>query len=173
MVSRVFACRPFTLKKSDQAVTLAFESVVSSQGEAINVDPTMFQRLVRILEATPELLPSAFEHELSNIPTSLFEPSDLPREARKHILAAHIWFLAKHEEENVHDVHYVINGGFLLHRLAWGRWVTYNQLIASYVDYVGRRYHKASVVLTSKRSCLHSPVTTRRTTSISCGDVFY
>ena len=63
-------------KKRDQAVTLATksQSTVSFDGEPVNVDPALlFQRLVTIAETTPETLHSAFEYELTNVPTSLFD----------------------------------------------------------------------------------------------------
>lgn len=41
----------------------------------------------------------------------------------------------------------VLDGGDLLHRLSWGRGITYNQVVESYVDYVVRNYGtRASVV---------------------------
>ncbi|KAL8576695.1 hypothetical protein ACOMHN_025170 [Nucella lapillus] len=135
-------------KKCNQAVTLATKTTISVQGEAIHVDPTLlFQRLVKVAQTSPESLPSCFHYELTNIPTSLFEPSGLPREAKKYELAKFLWSRSKQDNANLpHSVHYVIDGGSLLHRVEWSRSLTYSQLCQTYVDFVTRRYGNASVV---------------------------
>lgn len=79
------------LKRQDQAVTLAIKSCVSIGGKTIHIDLTLlFQRLLKIAEINPETLPASFDYELTNVPTSLFEPSGLPREAQKHVLAEYL-----------------------------------------------------------------------------------
>ena len=144
-------------KKRDQAVTLATksQSTVSFDGEPVNVDPALlFQRLVTIAETTPETLHSAFEYELTNVPTSLFGTSGLLRQAKKHTLADYLWSLTEQQSVQLPQrVHYVLDGGSLLHRLTWGRGVTYNQVVQSYVDFVTRNYGKASVVFDGYTSC--------------------
>ncbi|KAL8580054.1 hypothetical protein ACOMHN_065103 [Nucella lapillus] len=98
--------------KSNQAVTLATKTTISVQGEAKNVDPTLlFQRLVKVAQTSPEFLPSCFHYELINIPKSLFEPSGLPREAKKYELSKFLWSGSKQDNTNLpYSVHYVIDG---------------------------------------------------------------
>ena len=137
-------------KRQDQAVTLATKSSVTTQGETINVDPTLlFQRLVHLAEKNPESLASVFQYELTNIPTSMFEPSGLPREAKKHALADELWKRSKQESNDlnsIQQVQFVLDGGSLLHRLSWAKGMTYNQVIQSYTEFVHRNYPGSVVV---------------------------
>ncbi|KAK7469717.1 hypothetical protein BaRGS_00036299 [Batillaria attramentaria] len=62
-----------SLKKSDQAVSLAVETAVTVREESVVIDPNLlFQRLVKVAE-TSESLADYFRYELTNIPTSLFD----------------------------------------------------------------------------------------------------
>ena len=58
----------------------------------IFVDPLLyFQRLLDVVERTPDELENAFSYELSNILSSLFDSSGLPRLANKADLTNFIW----------------------------------------------------------------------------------
>eukprot|EP00745_Piridium_sociabile_P028799 TRINITY_DN4651_c0_g1_i2.p1 TRINITY_DN4651_c0_g1~~TRINITY_DN4651_c0_g1_i2.p1 ORF type:complete len:839 (-),score=172.35 TRINITY_DN4651_c0_g1_i2:728-3244(-) len=146
-----------TIKKKDQVITLAAKSNVKVCEEPINVDPLLlFQRLVTVAQNTPEILPSVFQYELSNVPTSLFDSSGLPLEARKSSLAVYIWSLLTHDQQNLQlppdAVTFVIDGGSLLHRVPWQRGFTYDQLTQLYTDFVTRKYRKAIIVFDGYKS---------------------
>ena len=137
-----------TFNRKHQVVTMATKTAVKINGETIQVDPSLlFQRLVKVAEATPTLLASAFCFELSNIPTSLFDTSGLPRQANKAALAQFIWSTSKQTNSQLpQDVFFVIDGGSLLHQLAWPRGSTYNELAEMYSNFVIRVYGKGIVV---------------------------
>ena len=85
--------------------------------------------------------------ELCTHPTALFDDTSLPWEANKPALANALWKLVKNENEVLaHPIHYVLDGGSLLHRLPWTRGETFECVCARYVSYVTRKYGKASVV---------------------------
>ena len=109
-----------TFNRKHQVVTMATKTAVKINGETIQVDPSLlFQRLVKVAEATPTLLASAFCFKLSNIPTSLFDTSGLPRQANKAALAQFIWSTSKQTNSQLpQDVFFVIDGGSLLHQLS-------------------------------------------------------
>ena len=109
----------------------------------------LFQRLVTIAETSPKSFHSAFEYELTNVLTSLFDTSGLPvpRQAKKHTLADYLWSLTEQQSVQLpQKVHYVLDGSSLLHHLMWGRGVTYNQVLQSYIDFVTRNYGKCYFV---------------------------
>ena len=107
-----------------------------------------------IAETNPKTFHSAFEYELTNVPTSLFDTSGLQKQAKKHTLADYLWSLTEQQSVQLpHKVHYVLDGGSLLHRLTWGRGVTYNQVLQSYVNFVTRNSGKASVIFYGYTSC--------------------
>ena len=44
------------------------------------------------------------------------------------------------------DVHYVLDGGALLQRVPWSKGETFEAVCERYVEYVSRRYGKATIV---------------------------
>eukprot|EP00745_Piridium_sociabile_P030472 TRINITY_DN50548_c0_g4_i3.p1 TRINITY_DN50548_c0_g4~~TRINITY_DN50548_c0_g4_i3.p1 ORF type:complete len:817 (-),score=203.09 TRINITY_DN50548_c0_g4_i3:38-2488(-) len=137
-----------TLKKKDQAVTMAQKTKSKASGDLVCVDSTLlFQRLVKVAEFTPDILEDAFAFELSNVPTSLFDSNGLPRQANKAALAHHIWSATKQLGVQLpEDVVFVIDGGSLLHRLSWPRGTRYNQLVQMYISFISRNYNRGIVV---------------------------
>ena len=65
---------------------------VKIDGEDIKIDPQLiFQRLITVINQSPDELESAFKYELCSYPSALFESSLLLREADKPALADAIW----------------------------------------------------------------------------------
>ena len=128
------------IRKKDLAVTLATKLAVRVNDEPIIVDPlVLFQRLLKTAQSTPETIPSLFKYELTNLPCALFDASGLPRQASKSTLAAETTL----PNENIH---FVLDGGSLLHKLPWQRGSTYNQLAEMYAEFVARKYKNATIV---------------------------
>ena len=96
-------------------------------------------------------------------PPALFDSSLLLRKANKPVLADAIWTRTKndHAVEPTGNVHYVLDGGALLHRVPWPRNVPYSDILSLYVQYVTRRYGQATVVFDgyedgpSTKDCAH------------------
>ena len=136
------------IRKKDLAVTLATKLAVRVNDEPIIVDPlVLFQRLLKTAQSTPETIPSLFKYELTNLPCALFDASGLPRQASKSTLAEYLWSSAKEETTLPNEnIHFVLDGGSLLHKLPWQRGSTYNQLAEMYVEFVARKYKNATIV---------------------------
>ncbi len=80
-------------------------------------------------------------------PAALFDPSSLPWAANKPALGDALWKVVKNEHEVLPEsVHYVLDGGSLLHRLPWTRGEKFEIVFERYVKYVIRRYGKATIV---------------------------
>ena len=136
------------IRKKDLAVTLATKLAVRVNDEPIIVDPlVLFQRLLKTAQSTPETIPSLFKYELTNLPCALFDASGLPRQASKSTLAEYLWSSAKEETTLPNEnIHFLLDGGSLLHKLPWQRGSTYYQLAEMYAEFVARKYKNATIV---------------------------
>ena len=117
-----------SFEKKKQAVTLATKTAVKIDDECVQVDPQLiFQRLSLIAtNGSNEDPASFFKYELCTHPAALFDDTSLPWEANKPALANALWKLVKNENEVSADpIHYVLDGGSLLHRLPWTRGETF------------------------------------------------
>ena len=149
MVAKSVTSISFQRKK--YAVTLASKQAVKIDGECVQVDPQLiFQRLSLIATNGSKDDPAFFfEYELCTHPAAFFDHSSLPWAANKPALADALWKLVKNENEVLPDtVHYmyVLDGGSLLHRLPWTRGETFESVCKKYVNYVTRKYGKATIV---------------------------
>ena len=137
-----------TFKRRDQAVTLALKTNSKASDDIVYVDSTLlFQRLLKVAEVTPDMLQNAFAFELSNVPASLFDSTGLPRRPNKAALANYIWSTREQVDLELPDqVSFVIDGGSLLHRLAWPRGATYNQLMEMYISFINHTCKRGIVV---------------------------
>lgn len=100
---------------------------------------------------------------MCSFPPALFDSSLLPRKANKPVLADAIWASTSNNQTTCPalDVYYVLDGGALLHRLPWPRNLTYADVCLLYVEYVKRRYNRATIVFDgysdgpSTKDCTH------------------
>ena len=114
-------------------------------GEDVQVDPQLlFQRLTL---AGKNNLEDALKYELSTYPPALFESSDCLNEPQKSNFADAIWAINTHQEAFVpKNAKYVLDGGALLHRIPWTNGSSYRSIIAKNIEYVIKKYGKATVV---------------------------
>ena len=143
--------KDYTFKKKDTAITMKARSTVQIDGEIIAVDPLlMFQRLITAVRGLgSELdLETAFTYELCTFPPAFTESDGLLREANKPQIANSIWSSIGPDVASLPDsVSYVLDGGFLLHRISWAKGQTYNEICDSYVDYVIKHYGEGTTVV--------------------------
>ena len=111
----------YSFRKKDQAVTLACKTAVRLTEGNVQVDPQLlFQRLSFVATGGQYDNPqSFFKSEMCSYPPALFDSLLLPHKANKPILADAIWTRTKNEQptEPTGNVHYVLDGGALLHRI--------------------------------------------------------
>ena len=71
-----------------------------------------------------------FSYELCVFPAALFVSPILPRLPNKASLALYMWNLIDEGDRDIHfhanDVHFVLDGGALLHKLVWPKDYSYN-----------------------------------------------
>lgn len=156
-----------TFRKKDQVVTLASKTAIKLKNDEVQVNPQlMFQRLCVVVSAGRYENPAQFfAYEMSSYPTSLFDQSLLPRKANKPVLSQAIWSLIENSQKDTSisdNVHYVLDGGALLHRVVWPPGVSYDSICSLYVQYLDRRYPQATIVFDgydsntpSTKDCTH------------------
>jgi len=121
----------YSFKKKDKAVTLGAKNSVKIAGEEIDIDPMfLFQHLITGGERTNDF-PLLFKYELSSYPTSLYKSNCVLLVAQKHTLAEALMVEQGNTIPPVIDenIHYILDGGALIHRLPWKVGQTYNDIV--------------------------------------------
>ncbi|XP_069109699.1 uncharacterized protein [Argopecten irradians] len=114
----------YVFRKCNKAVTLSSIHSERASGDQVEIDPQLlFQRLTMAADSCLEDASSLFKYELSTYPSSLFESSGLLRAAQKATLAEAIWNMndCSSSLPKGTDVHHILDGGSLLHRIPWDR----------------------------------------------------
>ena len=128
------------LKKVDRARTLANVSMKMPVGDkkiAIGSN-ILFSRLLIVMQRSTDMEPF-FRYELTAEPTALFKDNCL-RKPDKSVLSKE---LKKNLDSGLSFTEakvYVIDGGWLLHKVKWQKGLLYRDIIKQYVDYVTRNF---------------------------------
>ena len=116
---------------------MSTKPAVKIGGERVSVDPQLlFQRLLHIAGGDLSKLEEIFKHELTALPSSLFDDSGFLRGSSKQLLAKHLWDASegcKQQMLRTEDAHYILDGGSLIHQLSWLRGTSYKHLAERYV----------------------------------------
>ena len=107
----------------------------------------LFSRLIALVKRTGDMEPH-FCYELTPLPAALFKQSQMrkPNKAAigrgvtKNAVVSPVSFPTAH-------IHYVLDGGSLLHKVKWTIATTYGQLVLSYVQFVEKHYGTDAVIV--------------------------
>ena len=163
----------YTFKKCNQIKNMASNRVKVGRDE-VSIDPQiLFQRFL-LCGLNDDQLAEAFGHELCSYPAALFEAKGAMLEADKPSLADAIWNKLSANTRSPtlpENPHYVIDGGWLLHRIPWSKKTSYADICMNYVRYL-RQYPGCTVVfdgyeVMSTKDCTHK----RRTGGCKCTDI--
>lgn len=128
-----------TYSRKERVVTLLAvnAAIKSSDHNVISIDPlTIFQR-ISFLKKTEEEMKDYLTHELAPFPMALFDEHGM-RKTKK----AALYDLYKPVDDSLTGVqiHYVIDGGHLLHRVVWNKGQTFEDICFNIAEYVKRHY---------------------------------
>lgn len=113
------------------------QSKIKISNEEIVVNPdTLFRRIAMLKKSDKELM-EYFEYELAPYPLSLFDETGM-RKTPKSVF--YDFFTPVTDNVNFHGVAYVIDGGFLLHRVVWKIHEPFSEIVDSYVAYIKKYY---------------------------------
>ena len=148
-----------SLKRKDQATTLASKNAFKIRDETVQIDPNlMFQRLASSIVKSEDTLEEALKHELCTFPPSLFETVGVLNEARKPQLLDVISSMAvmSPQVENS-SPQFVLDGGALLQKIPWDKQSSFKEITEKYVSFVKKTMVIQQWFLTAMRS--HLPKT--------------
>ena len=140
----------YSFTKKGMPITMASKSSVNTGKNIVEIDPNLLLQRLAALSQQEVDKKDIFSYELCSFPASLFVSSVLPRLANKATLADYLWTLLENDDHNTcfddQHVHFVIDGGALLHKLLWPKEETYSCLCILYCDYLKRKYGNPTIV---------------------------
>lgn len=130
------------LKRKDKVVTLASVNCsLKIAGKKFTADPlTLFQRIC-IMKQSEDDLKELFAYELAPFPMSLFSEEGMRKNAKSTLYDAA--FTPIQEDVNLGSRRAcVIDGGYLLHKVVWGKTTTptFESVCHSYIQYVKNHF---------------------------------
>ncbi|CAH0746943.1 unnamed protein product [Bemisia tabaci] len=137
------------LQRSSKVKSLAsLTNSINIKGENITVNTTQLFNRIICCTKTDEELQECFKYELANHPTALFDPTGFKKCKKSALLDV----LPKPTDVAIGDLspsstHFVIDGGFLLHKVVWPRGSTYEEVFKRYFDYLQRTFHGSKTVI--------------------------
>lgn len=103
----------------------------------------LFQR-ISFLKKPEEQLESYFQYELAPYPLSLFDEKGMRETQKSALYDAFVPIESQLDSENTL---YVIDGGFLLHKIFWHQRESYSAILDKYVEYVKRHYLANAIIV--------------------------
>jgi len=133
-------------KRSERVLPLAImNSSIQIQDRTVVINPTtLFQRMT-IVKRSDEELREFLNYELSPYPLSLFDEHGMRKGTKSSLYRA--FAPTAQVDLNLNDTKYIIDGGFLLHRVKWHHGKTYADICRGYVSYVKSNYKSNAVVI--------------------------
>ena len=123
----------------------SLKSGVVIEEEIIYINPmVMFARLLLILQRESDPAPY-FSHELTPVPTALFNGNTSMRKANKALLMKALINNVPSRHKNVLATAYVLDGGALLHRVRWLPNSTYDDVICQYKKYIDVKFGQCHI----------------------------
>lgn len=115
--------------------------------EPITVNTTLlFQRIVTSMINNKDIVKTALLHELAPFPMSLFNDKGLMRESNKSELYKSLQS-TKFVKPDPSEYNYVIDGGFLLHKVTWRKDGTFQKIFEDYSAYVCNHYSANATIV--------------------------
>ncbi|KAL7294975.1 hypothetical protein TKK_0011685 [Trichogramma kaykai] len=129
-----------TVKKGRKNKVLSLKSATSSvkiDEEIVSIDPTLiFQRASLSIQTKGEM-ELFLEHELATYPLTLFDASGMRKNNKAKF---YINFDMVKDISVQADDYFVIDGGFLLHKMVWKEKTPVKDIIDLYINYITSHY---------------------------------
>ena len=108
------------------------------------VDPLLLFQRITVTKQFESNLEGYLQYELSPYPTSLFDNNGMRKTTKATLYDNMTPFDIELDENNVT---YIIDGGFLLHRVVWSKDDTFSVVLDKYVKYLQRHHGPKTVVV--------------------------
>ena len=99
--------------------------------------------------------PHLIKFELCSYPPALFESSCFPIQTNKSVLEDGLWKVTSNVFPELTDiVHYILDGGALLHHIPWPHSAMYGGICQLHIDYLTKKYGQLTVIFMAiKMAC--------------------
>lgn len=135
-----------TLKRSSKVLPLGImTSSIKIRDELIPIDPLLLFQRISIMKQNDVELKTCFNYELSPYPLSLFSEGGM-RKTKKSVLYDYIKPMENTNVELNYKT-YVVDGGFLLHRIIWQINQTFVKICQLYVSYIEKHFGKKVTIV--------------------------
>ncbi|KAJ8676127.1 hypothetical protein QAD02_011913 [Eretmocerus hayati] len=134
------------LQRKNKVVSLAAaqSSVTTDDGDVVRINPTLlFQRLSMIIE-NKEDMREHLKLELAPYPKALFDQDGMCK-TRKHKFIEN--FTPLSGKLDCSEMKYVIDGGFLLHRIMWSQDKLIDDVLKRYVKYLTDHFSQGCTII--------------------------
>ena len=135
------------LQKRDRAKTLGQIENVAVSDKKLKVDSNLLFSRMLIIAQRRDDVESMFSHELTAMPANMFKDGML-RKSAKSLLAKEL--ISKTSLSDVlpsTQVKFVVDGGWLLHRIKWEPNKLYADVVQQYVTFVTKQFGSAAVIV--------------------------
>ncbi|KAL4710241.1 hypothetical protein ACJJTC_005414, partial [Scirpophaga incertulas] len=150
---------------------LAKSNKIKIHDEVIPVDPLLLFQRICVLKKTDEELKNYMNYELAPYPLALFENGEL-RKTKKSTFYELFPELSINLK-SLENVHYIIDGGMLLHRCKWQLNESFKMICEHYVRYLKNNYNSNVYVVFDgyKIDSIKSDERNRRALKNKCADI--
>ncbi|KYN11975.1 hypothetical protein ALC57_15868 [Trachymyrmex cornetzi] len=137
----------------------------------IPVDPLLLFQRICVLKKTDEELKDYLNYELAPYPLALFEDGKL-RKTKKSTFYE-LFSEISIDLKSLQNIHYVIDGGMLLHRCKWQLNETFKMICDLYVRYLKNNYNSNTYVVFDgyKKDSIKLAERNRRALKNKCADI--
>lgn len=118
---------------------------LDGEKKAINTS-LLFQRIAAVMINDPNIVKTALLYELAPFPMALFDDKGIMRESKKSELYD-ILKSTPFRRSDLTNCIFVVDGGFLLHKVVWKDKKTFGEIIADYKAYIFNHYNNATSII--------------------------
>lgn len=126
---------------------IATTPVMEVDNEKVPIDTTLlFQKIAVSLVDRKDLMKDAISFELSPYPMALFNDSGIMRGSNKSDLYKYL-NKTTYAKKDFTDVRFVIDGGYLLHKVVWPKTCTFQEVFEVYESFIVKHYSSDATIV--------------------------
>ncbi|KYM94341.1 hypothetical protein ALC62_15043 [Cyphomyrmex costatus] len=112
-------------------------SKIKIDSKDVPIDPTLLFQRICLMKKDDDELKGFFQYELAPYPLSMFDENGMRKNTKSDFYNL---FLPLQEKPTFQNAWYVIDGGYLLHKVVWPKKSTYVEIFQTYVNYIKKHY---------------------------------
>lgn len=133
-------------KRRDKVIPLkALVSSVKVSDTPVPIDPLLLFQRICVLKKSDDDLEAHLAHEMAPVPLAMFNEKGFRKNVKSKLYDSFEPIDPPVRESD--NLIYVIDGGFLLHKVGWHQKETFHDILTRYIDYLTRNYSKNCIVV--------------------------